>query len=545
MREERFRPLLASLILKLQLASLPGDRLEKLTISQARSTHVVFRWLSKLNARLDEEMKRILGPSGPLSQPSALSSRYVLLLYWLERRKKAKDFSYAPFKGKPAFGCPERAIAKSVAPEKQHLLPLSRLQAVFGEKDVKRSQRHDFNRLGNLTYLSHDLNGLDGYADKPANLNDESPDNLEKHFIPADGDKALKGSYTELAERLEDTKRPGDGELKRAYLHFCANREQLIAAGFKHWLEELDQKALDDLKVESLEASKLQEGAERPEACVPRFVDSGLLPPEQILRRLDLDNAIEDLLIGQMRDLRNAPKKEQGKGSRPAVKRLASGLAIALTPKRTLTLEVDRHGVFVRLPQNLSREERLSITSALGLTEGKAALHRRGEPACSLLAERIKAATEISRSLEQADAPRPESTPRTIASLWATGFGEERLHAMEELLDRFERAGLPGIKVEREKKPAILLALPGKKTRSILRVRENEPDLADELDPHSDGSHSGAIESFRKRLHELFSDASQNKHSQLRLPVLSALEQADALIRCVGDFEREYESAGD
>ena len=178
--------------------------------------------------------------------PQSLQSRYVLMLYWLERRMEAHDFSYRNLKEDrrklmldrygPVYDH-EVEIEHSVEPQKQHIVPYSWLKTTVYENDTTgrgRLVNHPINNLGNLTYISAALNNFEtGLGDVPLQFEDEPPENLERHFLARGDADNLRGLYQSVVAPEEN-----DATRQITYEQFCAARRKLIAHGFADWLRE-------------------------------------------------------------------------------------------------------------------------------------------------------------------------------------------------------------------------------------------------------------------------------------------------------------------
>ena len=100
-----------------------------------------------------------------LREANSIQNRYVLLLYWLERRLRAKDFRYdLMVKARQQLSPPELALAAQGKPQKQHLVPFSVAAKLYGP-DARRAGSHVIHNIGNLTYISAAQNALDALGD--------------------------------------------------------------------------------------------------------------------------------------------------------------------------------------------------------------------------------------------------------------------------------------------------------------------------------------------------------------------------------------------
>lgn len=174
-----------------------------------------------------------------LANSSTLNDRYVLMLYWLIRRRKAVDFVYGqlPEEQRKALPGRELPVAKDASPEKQHVCPSSSLgRWIYGGGGRITTSRHAANNIGNLTYISQALNGLGGLADTWMDTDMESAaaDNLDRHFLAG----ASLEKYGELRRKsLAKDLKPAD---EKTYESFIAARRALIQQAFESWLLELE-----------------------------------------------------------------------------------------------------------------------------------------------------------------------------------------------------------------------------------------------------------------------------------------------------------------
>ena len=174
-----------------------------------------------------------------LANASTLNDRYVLMLYWLIRRRKAVDFVYGqlPEEQRKALPGRELPVAKDASPEKQHICPSSALgRWIFGNEGRITTSRHIANNIGNLTYISQALNGWGGLEATWMDTDMESAaaDNLDRHFLAG----ASLEKYGELRRKsLAKDLKPAD---EKTYDSFIAERRALIQQAFESWLLELE-----------------------------------------------------------------------------------------------------------------------------------------------------------------------------------------------------------------------------------------------------------------------------------------------------------------
>lgn len=189
-----------------------------------------------------------------VERAQSLTNRYALMMYWLLRRRGAKDFSYdinlTPEKTaelrKKYKAKTEPEIAECVRPEKQHVVPYSTLKDIFGDRlSGPRLGRHEAHNVGNLTYISQLENGLEGLGSRPLKLREEGRSNLDAHFL--DGDEILEAFETACKERATP----------EHFEEFCKLRRDRIRQAFVEW---------------DIEFRHLPVSASPPETPAPRLI---------------------------------------------------------------------------------------------------------------------------------------------------------------------------------------------------------------------------------------------------------------------------------
>ncbi len=275
MNNEAYRPLVRLAILKLMLARPTQLDLLRL-ISDIRKTNTL--------EKCAHIIRKI--PIPPLQErfenSNSLQDRYVLLLYWLERKHGAYDFSYKnlpsgiPARLKERTGnTSEVPIQADYEPEKQHIVPYSTLGRIFNINGRSRISSHYINNIGNITYISHDLNSFDGgLGDKTFKWEHESDKNLRSHFLKAASRDGCSSSILSIYDEIinEDIYQNGT---RQKYTKFCKERAALIAKGFTDWIDEIDQ-TLPNF--------------ERLEPVSPLFAPT----KQDKVRELDYDDIVED-----------------------------------------------------------------------------------------------------------------------------------------------------------------------------------------------------------------------------------------------------------
>lgn len=184
--------------------------------------------------KLDGKIHRPADPSKDwLKDSETLLDRYVLMLYWLLRKRGARDFSYKNLEAEKREKMEmqdgqEATLEERWESEKQHIIPYSLLKELYNIDKRGRISRHPSNNIGNITYISHQLNSLEGLEDKPIDLKQESDRNLEWHFLAGEVGDAYK-------EAVRD-------KTRGAFEKFCRLRRELIAKAFVEWIKELRPK---------------------------------------------------------------------------------------------------------------------------------------------------------------------------------------------------------------------------------------------------------------------------------------------------------------
>lgn len=277
--EVQYRRLLAYLVLRLVAEpAATQDATMRLTLLVDRS-HTAGECCQRLYGELHwgETKKAALGRR--LVDANTLRDRYVLLLYWQVRRHGARDFCYAenlvPETATALysrFSGHEASVCKAASPEKQHIVPVSKLKDAFGIDERIRNARHLANNVGNLTYISQALNGLDGLSNALARLGEEPEENLRRHFV----DNQALALYHVCGTAKGDA-------LKKNLREFCEHRRRLIQTDLEAWMEEL-------------RPALLESATERIEPKARIFaLDQG-----DYVRRLSFPDSVEDALLSML-----------------------------------------------------------------------------------------------------------------------------------------------------------------------------------------------------------------------------------------------------
>jgi hypothetical protein len=160
--------------------------------------------------------------------------------------------------------------------EKQHLVPYSELKEILQIRDGDRPGRHDAHRIGNLTYISKDLNSFTcGVGSRRLKLGAEPEKNRTAHGMSEEILRHFRNSGLGIEGGVD----PTTGDARRAYSQMCKTRLRLLQEAFRAWLDDLKAKG----QAESIPGT-------RPELRKIRPKD------EDIIGHLGLSQALEDSL---------------------------------------------------------------------------------------------------------------------------------------------------------------------------------------------------------------------------------------------------------
>lgn len=297
------RKLGALYLLKLMLSELPQRDIFE-TAKRVRESNTLEECVPIIG---DLELERLA--ENRLKSSNSLNDRYVLLLYWLERRRGAGDFSYdhkALCDRRSRLPDKEVAINVDCNPEKQHILPYSKLRDAYGITGRGRLSTHVVNNVGNLTYISRDLNHFEtGLGDQPCDLpleREKAPNNLAAHFLMSfDAERDVFAACVKAFDALGDTSEAGNRRQRSLFECFCSARRALIVEGFKLWVSELEAEAC------------IQEAVKVRTEPIPQLFNRSAADR---IRALNYHNLVEDAVLamhalsGQVRV--QAGKSEDG-----------------------------------------------------------------------------------------------------------------------------------------------------------------------------------------------------------------------------------------
>ena len=366
LEQAKYRPLLAALCLRIALADLNGRTVLEWIARAGDPTRLAFDVLPPLMIEAASLASKQL--SHCLEEASSVQDRYVLLLYWLERHLGAHDFRYDRIpNAKCDLKAPELPLDKDASPEKQHVVPFSYAPLLFGP-EVRRTAAHPFNNVGNLTYVSAQLNGLGALSDYFADLageREEDGENLIAHFLLTPEDAGVLEQYEWLKKHFEtgDSEKGAAGpeaERLNRFKTLTAARRHLIGSGFEQWLRDLDAETLRRLDVSAVnELAQLAKTTLRLEPRPPLFpIDTHAA---HVLRQLGLGNETEDRLFLLLRE-----------GKPTVVGPLE--LRVQITKRKQVWVEIGADGVVLGV-RHLSEPLRLGVFQTVGLSDAHGRRH--------------------------------------------------------------------------------------------------------------------------------------------------------------------------
>lgn len=321
--EERYSSVMQTICLKLLLAEKNSRDILNIVTRIRDNKNVAKDSIDFINNEIKtEKLKNRL--SVRFESANSLQDRYILLLYWLERKNMIRDLSYKNVSKEKrenliskiqeeinnqsmgynqALTINEESmpfIDESLNPEKQHIVPYSVLKQIYDLKDKARLSSHISNNIGNITYISHLLNSFEfGLGDEFIDLRFENDSQLKTHFFKANDDNKIVNKFNAIRKKAGDYEqiKKEKEELKKLFENFCRLRRKNIIDGFIKWIEELENKNIE---------------IDRFESVTPLFVDTKFLPLIQRIRLFNYDNRIEDLLIKIIdKNLKEKKKKNQ------------------------------------------------------------------------------------------------------------------------------------------------------------------------------------------------------------------------------------------
>jgi hypothetical protein len=358
LKDERYRPLLAALSLRLMLAELDSRRLLQLVAIAGDPNEVAFRAIPKMLKALKDRLTPS-ALSGRLQYANSIQSRYVLLLYWLQRSLRARDFQYEHVPQPNSLKGPELLLEERVEPEKQHLLPFIKAQKLYGG-ELRRASSHPVNSIGNLTYISRELNDFDGgLGEHFARLDLEPAGNLAAHLV---GDRVLK-EYESLRRRFEKEDVASASAGRESFERMVHRRRENIQAAFERWIADLDHAACEALGIGDLtELGQLAERDDRLEPAAPRYPRFETVAGAHVIRGLGYSNVEEDHLI-ELLALRAKPLKKNKKSWHDG----GAPYRWQLTKHKKVWLKLEPPKAMLRFDASVPTEVRGNVCGLLGV----------------------------------------------------------------------------------------------------------------------------------------------------------------------------------
>lgn len=292
-----YKKKIAAICLQLLLFVRTGREIMEMVRKINNSTHTLSDALQYLKTSTEINPDKLLSS---LENADSLQDRMILLLYWLLRNRGANDFSYEKnnIKAKKFFtGKKDIPIDELVKPEKQHIVPYSKLKKILNIEERTRISSHPANNIGNITYISHDLNSTDrGIGENALNLEDEPSDNLEKHLLSDLEYDVLSGFKEIIKPEDKDIEKDREKYVGK-YNDLMPKRQNLIKKAFLSWINDLfDGEASDQIK-----------------PCERIFIIYKEFSIPEKIRDYKLPNELERALIGISSHFKEKRKSENSK----------------------------------------------------------------------------------------------------------------------------------------------------------------------------------------------------------------------------------------
>ena len=458
-----------------------GANLLELVGDVSGKEHVAFqRAIPTLVGRLDSDVRKRLGGQELFKRANSMQNRYVLLLYWLDdpgesvtspTRTTVRSGRCLPNPRCFAATTTRRNSTSSRSPGCVRPAP---------EPDVSRSARHRFNNLGNLTYMSAQLNGLDEVSSHFLKLEDEPEENLVRHFLAEGGNDQVRQNYLDLA-RLIRTGKANPDKAVDLYDRFCRDRCELIRQGFEDWRGQLRDVAAKALKVEpTVEGLRsLANGSARVERQLPWATKVANRSSTQRIQGFDFDNEVEDKLSEAAYRLKRSCRKTD------------EGLEFILTEKKLVWLDVAQQGVALRLKSKVPSVQQDRIGALFGLQPGETWLYEKGGPVSAVfgrlpeIEEAIrKMSDEISAAVGAVSAEKV-AEKRDFLARWTEKCGEPATRALSRLMEAIGLAKIEGCEVrinKRNGRPECVVSGRDRGQAAIvLRAKTNKPFVTNKL----------------------------------------------------------------
>jgi hypothetical protein len=303
-----------------------------------------------------------------LKQARSLQHRYVLLLYAVQRSRRARDLLYEnlaaedlkKFKRKPGN---EMAIDVDAEAQKQHMIPFSLAQRLYPE--ATRPGSHLVNSIGNLTYISGDLNScFGGLGEVIVDLDREPRPNRWAHVLQQDKeavDDLFLQDYRQLRAAFAETLEPAStSALRTAFERMTARRGALLFGAIKEWMQKIESRACGGFEVATLDdLTAVAEREARIESQPFWFPRCGNLSPVHVLQALGYANTDEDRLVELL-----------AHGAKPIPKKWEHGLPkyrLQVTKNRQIRVKLTPPDVWLRFNESVPVEVRKQVCELLDI----------------------------------------------------------------------------------------------------------------------------------------------------------------------------------
>ena len=505
LRESKYQKLLGWYALLLLLSELSTREVLRLASKIQQGSGVAFEQLPDMMQDLDRRVREMLHKQKVLDQAESIHNRYVLLLYWLLRKKDACDFSYKnlqPDKWERLCPGSELRLGATVHPEKQHIIPFSKLVNRLGDIDAQRGSSHKFNNIGNLTYISRILNHYEtGLSDDFIDLKYDSNEALSAHFLWSDLPKgSIQKAYESVKKAFEQNSKFPSDQASKLYDAFCRKRRDMISVGFEQWLDQLKKDFFDQMGMDNLaELKTLRFSESRQEADVPKFVGIAELKPTQRIRLFGYEDHVEDQLVALAEPLHK--------------KRFIVAdhfMEMKLTEKKHVWLRLDESGVSIHFEHRISEGLKRDILAILNLEEGGDLVYHKGTVGTERVMNLSKAMEkahelekEIETSIRQKAGDHKVEKERGFEASWINRHGSKALENLNIFTSNMASLEDPkiGVTYNEYGRPFFSLKIKGQIVQ-VLRPRTYEQSLCDELHKTAikGTEHLEAVKNFRSSL---------------------------------------------
>lgn len=358
----RYRGLLALLVQSLLLAELDstmtlrliqiaGDMHRTSAAPVIRDMLTILRHERLSDAQIETRLK----------QARSLQHRYVLLMYALQRSRQSMDLSYRNLKNYPRAPGDEIPIDVEAEAQKQHMVPFSLAQRLHPE--ATRAGSHIVNSIGNLTYISADLNScFGGLGEIMVDFGLETPRNRWAHVLqqdPEGREDRLLDDYHSLREALASpVGAVSTSTLRVTFERMTVRRRSLLFASIKEWTRQLEESACRGFKSGTLaEAFEIADREARIEGESYWFPRCGSISPVHVLQALEYAIADEDRLAELL-----------ALGAKPFPRKWDIGLPkyeLRLTKQRKIWIKMKPPNVWLRFDPSVPELVRRQVCELL------------------------------------------------------------------------------------------------------------------------------------------------------------------------------------